>query len=124
MNTYKELKEKYYESDEGVFYAFSREQFEKGMIMCGYDENTKLLRNDMGGFGTKEAFKKREERLKAIKKEIQEKCTPEEIYKYEFVNYECGYTGDDSEAVEMVRLFFKDFEPKELFNELFYREEA
>ena len=124
MNTYKELKEKYYESDKGIFYAFSGEQFIKGMTMCGYDKNTKLIRDDMGGFGTKEAFIKRKERCEAIKNEIIEKCTPEEIYKYEFINHECGYTGDDSEAVKVVREYFKDFESKELFNELFYREEA
>ena len=124
MNTYKELQEKFYEPDEGVFYAFSGEQFIKGMAMCGYDKNTKLLKDNMGGFGTKEALIKKKERLEAIKKEIQEKCTPEEIYKYEFINYECGYTGDDSEAVKIVKSFFPDFEPKELFNELFYREEV
>lgn len=124
MNTYKELKNKFGASYEGIFYAFSEKQFQEGMARCGYKDTSNLITDGMGGVGTREAFRKRAEAWDKIEKEIQEKCTPEEIYRYEFINYECGYTGDDSEAVEIVRKFFKDFESKELFNELFYKEEA
>lgn len=56
-------------------------------------------------------FLNRTKELEAIKKEIQEKCTPEEIYIFEFINHECAYTNDDTEALNTTRFYFENFEP-------------
>lgn len=114
MSLYHEINEKAYKHNfEGIFYAFSDKQFEEGMKKCGYDENTKLVKDGMGGFGTKEAFDERRKFYKKINDEIREKCTPEEIFEYEWWNHECGLTYDYSEALEITQEYFPDWEPED-----------
>ena len=103
----------------GIFYAFSEEQFVKGMKECGYDENTKLLRDGMGGYGTREAFEERHEFFNVVEEEIRQNCKPDEVFEFEYWNHECGYTGDHSEALEITRGYFPNYVPsKELLCEL------
>lgn len=109
--SYVQLKKKFEEyENKGIFYAFSKEQFEKGMKKCGYDENTKLVQDGMGGYGTKEAFDERRNFYKEVEEEIRKTCTPEEIFKYEYWNHECEYTGEWDEAIEMTKSYFPKFE--------------
>ena len=112
MSTYKEFLDKFssYHCN-GIFYAFSDKQFEEGMKKCGYDENTKLVKDGMGGFGTREAFNERHEFYKAVEEEIRQNCTPDEIFEFEYWNHECGYTYDYSEALEITRDYFPDYKP-------------
>ena len=95
----------------GIFYAFSNEQFEKGMKACGYDENTKLVKDGMGGYGTREAFDERHKFYSSVEEEIRQNCTPDEIFEFEYWNHECGYTYDYSEALEIVRSYFPNYTP-------------
>ena len=41
-----------------------------------------------------------------MEQEIIDNCTAQSIYDYEYGNYECGYTGSDAEALEVVRDYF------------------
>ena len=116
MSKYKELLDKFssYHCN-GIFYAFSEEQFELGMKICGYDKNTKLVQDGMGGYGTKEAFDERHEFFNAVEEEIRQKCTPDEVFEFEYWNHECGYTYDYSEALEITRSYFPDYTPSRAF---------
>lgn len=109
---------------EGIFYAFSDKQFEEGMKQCGYTQTDidsgRIVKDGYGGFGTREAFDKRNNFYKEIQERIKKECTPEEIFEMEFGNRECGYTGNWSEALEVVREYFPDYTPtKELIKKCF-----
>lgn len=105
--------------NDGIFYAFSKEQFEKGMKECGYKKSGHLLKDGMGGFGTKEAFDERRRFYKEVEKEIRLNCTPDEIFEFEWWNHECGYTYDYSEALAITRDYFPDYVPtRELLQRL------
>ena len=41
-----------------------------------------------------------------LKAEVVENCSPQEVYDYEFLNHECGWTGDDEEAIQIVVHYF------------------
>lgn len=41
-----------------------------------------------------------------LKTEVVENCSPQEVYDYEFLNHECGWTGDDEEAIQIVLHYF------------------
>lgn len=114
MATYRELKNISCPMD-GIFFAFTTEQFKEGLEKCGYTkadvQNGLIIPNGYGGYGTKEAFQKVKDFYTEIDNRIRKECTPEEIYKVEFVNYECGYTGDDSEAIDIVNIYFPDWKP-------------
>lgn len=92
---------------EGVFFAFSKKQFEEGvdqLIQKGqFQPGGKLLSVGSGMFGTKEGldkyFKHCENREELIKKE----CDPQEVYFYEFNNHESMIDWDgDKCAIEIV----------------------
>jgi hypothetical protein len=105
-NKYYEIKRDFgnYHNDE-VFYAFSNEQFKEGMKKI--PEGAKVYQGFVGGqYGTKEGLTDMLYQLKIMKDKIKAECTPQDIYNYEYANHECGYTGDDSEAFQIVREYF------------------
>lgn len=126
MNKYQELAYNVicHGPSEGIFYAFSDKQFEEGMKKCGYTQadidSGRIIKDGIGGFGTREAFDRRNNFYNEIHERIKKECTPEEIFEMEFGNHECGYTGDWSEALEVVREYFPDYTPtRELIRKCF-----
>lgn len=88
------------------FFAFSKKQYEEG-IRTKQLEGKKVFSAGFGGlYGTEEGIEALSDFYDNISREIAEKCTPEEVYKYEYANHECEYTGDDSEALKIVILYF------------------
>ena len=101
---YKELKNEHPELKE-CFFAFSNEQYEEGIKEHNL-EGKKLFRSVAGLLGTKEGLEQVSKAYKEREQKIREQCTPQEVYENEFSNYECGYTYDDSEALEIVENYF------------------
>ncbi|MEA5459109.1 hypothetical protein VB796_08680 [Arcicella sp. LKC2W] len=101
---YKELKNQHPELKE-CFYAFSNQQFAEGVKEKNL-EGKKILKAMYGLFGTKEGLDEMQAHYENVQNKIREQCTPQEIYNYEFVNHECEYTGDDTEALEIVENYF------------------
>ena len=115
INYYKECKNAHPNGDKyGVFFAFSREQFDKGykhLVELGFIQNgDKIQVSDMGAYGTKESLDAFFDFYRNRDKNIPIKCDPQEVYFYEYNNYECMYAGDgDKEAYnEVVRLVGED----------------
>lgn len=103
---YGEIKNEAYKIEHvEVFYAFSNEQFEEGMKIIPAGEE--VFKGFVGGqFGTKKGLFKLMSDLEENDEKIRAECTPQEIYNYEYDNHECGYTEDDSEALEIVECYF------------------
>lgn len=102
---YTELKEEYQTklsklSDEvGLFWAFSREQFEEGKIKN--PTNGKYTSIGMGGFLPSENVKKYLSGIKTLNawyKKAKKQVKREEAILYELNNYECFYSGDITDA--------------------------
>lgn len=105
MANYAEIKNKQPELFE-CFFAFDKKQFNEGIAK--HNLQGKKIYSGIGGlFGTHEGIKKLYDEYDAIGKEISEKCDPQEVYDYEFINRECSYIGDDSEAMKIVISHFK-----------------
>jgi hypothetical protein len=110
MATYQEIKSKQFDFHaHGGFFAFGNDQFKENKI-----GNEPFVKLGMGLYCSKE---KVENLLKELnthsenqKKEIREKCTFEEILKYEWSNYECDYTGDGEEATKILLSYYTEEE--------------
>ena len=105
MATYQEIKNRQPELVE-CFFAFSDQQFGEG-IKKNNLEGKKIYRGMAGLYGTHEGIKQLYDFYDNLSKEIGEKCNPQEVYDYEFGNHECGYVGDDAEAMKIVISYFK-----------------
>jgi hypothetical protein len=101
---YQEIKQQQPELKE-VFFAFNEEQFKEGKNKIG---DKKIYSGGAGAYGTKEGFEELENFTQQQRERIARECTAQEVYNYEYSNYECGYTGDNTDAVEMVRYYFGD----------------
>ena len=94
-----------------VFYAFSNESFSKQAKEL--PEGEKISKGFVGGqYGTHKGLSEMLDHIKAVENKIKENCTAQEIYNYEYANHECGYTGDDSEAMEIMRSYVPNAEVK------------
>ena len=124
MSKYAELKRKGETAPaDGIFYAFSDEQFAEGLAKCGYTQadvdSGKIVADGFGGYGTIEAFDKRSEFYAKLAERIKIECMPDEIFSYEYWNYECNYTGDIEDALKVTQKYFPWYKPSErLLNEL------
>ena len=79
-----------------------------------------LVGDGYGGVGTREAFANREKYLDEWIERVKTECTPEEIFTYEYNNYECAYTCDYSDALKIVHRYFPKYQPgKRLLNKLY-----
>lgn len=105
------------------FFAFNNQQFEEGRIKIRRTGNdAKIIRFGSGLFGTESGLNQFESELAAHHKQIMDNCDPQDVYEYEFVNHECGYTYDDIPALDIVNKYFpvaavKRF-PKELMEDI------
>lgn len=108
---YSEIKNRQPELTE-CFFAFSNEQFKEGIAKHNL-EGKKIFHGPGGLYGTNEGINALMNFYDNLSVEIAEKCTPEEVYAYEYNNHECGYTGDDSEAMKIVISYFGEERAKE-----------
>jgi hypothetical protein len=101
----------------GVFFAFSDKQLQEGLEKFGYKKSDIVHVNipGLGLFGPKEKceaflgeYEKRAER-------VSNECNPQDVYDYEFGNYECDYTGTDEEAIGIVVSTFGKEKAKTVF---------
>lgn len=110
IKRYKELVEKRNNlSDKEIFYAFSDEQFKKGLEEHGL-EREKIFNLGAGMFGTQEGYDRLVAATDAIEKKIREECDPKEVYLYEYNNHECfvSWDGDKEPARIIKRIFGED----------------
>ena len=95
----------------GLFFAFSKEQFEtgyKGLVQRGLIADGDKVRSFGGGcYGTAAAFNRWAEEAEAIDRRIAAECDLLEVYYEEYNNYECCLDWDgDLRAVEKVISIF------------------
>ena len=100
MSKYAEIKNRQPELFE-CFFAFDNKQFAEGIAKHNL-EGKKIFRGIGGLFGTHEGIARLYADYDAIGNEVTEQCDPQEVYDYEFANRECGYIGDDTEAMKIV----------------------
>lgn len=98
-------------NDYGVFFAFSKEQFEEGyarLVKAGYiKDGEKVTRGYYGMFGVFSEMLRYMEFYKNKDKEVAEKCDPQEVYWYEWRNHECNidWDGDRPAMEHVIRIF-------------------
>ena len=88
------------------FFAFSDAQFIKGKAKAELTDDDKIYSGGSGLYGTRDGLKNFYSFYEDRDKRIAATCPPQEVYDFEFINYECGYTCDDSEAFEVVVRIF------------------
>lgn len=108
---YTAIKNKYQEkftelSDEvGLFWAFSEQQFAEGREKNPIKEGEKYTSIGMGGYLPKknvQRFIDRQKELDKWQKQEIKKAKATEVILYELGNYECFYTGDIQDALEVL----------------------
>lgn len=90
---------------EKCFFAFSKQQFAEGKEKAGITDE-QIYEAGAGLYGTKEGLQKLLDFYEGLQKKIALECTPQEVYDYEYVNHECGYVGDDENAILIVIQIF------------------
>ena len=95
----------------GIFFAFNKQQFEEGynkLVKNGKIEyGDKVVRGVGGAFGTEGAFDKLIEFYDRQDDAVKRECDPQEVYWYEYNNYECciSYEGDERAMLLVIDLF-------------------
>lgn len=83
------------------FFAFSKSQLEEGLQK--WNLTKEQIVSGIGGlFGTREGIKELYSFYDAQAAKIKQEVDPQEMYNYEFDNYECGYTNCDEKAINMI----------------------
>ena len=114
IELYKSLRDELSTTPKGfedeIFFAFSDEQFERGISKLPEDaQSLKVYSFGAGCFGTERAIKALFARDNNIYKRIKHECDPQEVYYYEYNNHECCIDWDgDSEAIYKVMRYFGD----------------
>lgn len=92
---------------ENCFFAFSNEQFAEGLNKFNLDKKD-ILSGGAGLYGTKDGIKNLFSFYDSLNVRIGQECDPQAVYDYEFSNHECGYIGDDTEAMKIVVGYFTE----------------
>lgn len=120
MNMYRKLKERHTKefNEFPIMFAFSDDQFKKGMVELGLneDDTNKIYSIGAGGFIRKEdssAFNDMVNRLdEEMKQVIRDDKTGEgfikDMFAYELGNHEYGYTHDIDPTLNALNLTFKE----------------
>lgn len=100
-------KEKAPTKEMGIFWAFSQNQFIEGyedLINRGLiSRGEKINRyGDNGMFGVDGSFEKLSEFFDEIDDEIRTTIPPQVVYDYEWRNYECMYSHEDTDVIEII----------------------
>lgn len=103
----------------GFFYAFNNEQFDKGRQMLidkGFmNEGDKVVSLGFGGcYGTRKGLTDMLNFYHDIDKKIAEECNPQEVYYYEYNNYECciDYDGDERAIKYIISIWGREVAKK------------
>lgn len=117
LTRYSELKEQMHTvsfDKIGIFAAFSNEQFKEGydrMVRLGHiKDGDKVYHLAAGCYGTKEGFERLSTYYEDIEKLIRAECDPQEVYYYEYNNFECciAYDGDFDAMKQIILTFGVD----------------
>lgn len=116
IKRYIELSNDQPDSDKyGIFWAFSEKQYEEGkerMKQLGfYLDGQKIYSFGMGGYGTsKEKIDAFFDYYKDRDKMVAKECDPQEVYFYEYNNFECmlDWEGDKRAYDKVVGIFGQD----------------
>jgi hypothetical protein len=76
-------------SELGIFCAFTKEQYERGLASIEKREGKKVLCGPSGLFGYEESFDKLCDFYQTIDEKVKAECDPQEVYFYEYNNHEC-----------------------------------
>lgn len=111
INRYKELIKERNEVDItkfDCFFAFSDKQFNEGLKKIRpLKEGEKLVPLCGGGFATKDGVERLSAYYKSVDDKIRQECDPQEVYFYEYNNFECMISWDgDEEAINLVESYF------------------
>lgn len=86
----------------GCFFAFNLKQLEEGKAKAGITPGETIYRGGCGLYGTREGLRKFSADTDAILARVSVECDPQDVYNYEFNNYECELTCDDQEAIRVI----------------------
>lgn len=122
LDRYHELKDKQRNfSDPCMFYAFSNEQYEQGEKIAKQhmQPGEEILRGRYGMFATQAAYNRWVKHVTECDQRIKAECDPQEVYCYEYNNYECCISWEgDEEAIKVVRAIFGEDVEVKRFNAL------
>jgi len=104
---------------ENCFFAFSNSQLAEGLKKFNLDKKD-ILSGGAGLYGTKEGIKSLFSYYESLNARIGKECDPQAVYDYEFSNHECGYIGDDTEAMKLVISYFSDAQCAEVKRKYVY----
>lgn len=92
----------------GIFWAFDKKRFKEGLEKIHLKPGEKLVSIGGGGYGTSDGVERFFNDLKAIDERIKIECDPQDVYEYEYLNHECGYIYDDTEAIKIILSLYGD----------------
>lgn len=69
-------------------------------------EGEKLLNIGQGIFGTKDGYERYQKTYHNIYMKIAKECNPQEVYYYEYNNFECFYRNSDTQAMRIIIYIF------------------
>ncbi len=95
----------------GIFVAFNQEQFDKGyaeVVKSGSVKDGEKIYHLFGGcYGTKDGYKRLGAYYDGVDEIIKSECDPQEVYFYEYNNYECCIASDgDHDAMKELIMTF------------------
>jgi hypothetical protein len=90
----------------GCFHAFDRTQYARGLDSIGAADGDITHCDRSGGYYTEDGWRELNEFNAMVARRVMTECTPQEVYDSEHAARECGWLGDDSEAMGIVEGYF------------------
>lgn len=108
-------------SNTGIFYAFSKEQFNQNKPIKDASD-TDYLSIGYGAYIHKKDKSKLDKYFNEIaprlRQELVSKVSIEDFIYYELINHECYYTGDYTEILEVLKPFYKDISDADMLDKI------